>query len=387
VSEDSVRENSRRLGSIALVLYATSVLVIIVGVITAMGITFSNLSSVISGPWGPVTPEMARTITGLVFIGIGFIIYAVFAIYAGFKGRSVVSNVNLMGWESLIENLGKLYFVATLLLAIGVFIIPRTSFVYKNVIIALIAALLLMISAFLMPSRQQSITAGVLLIVGAVLSFFAGTFQVPWSQQMGGFHSVLSTILLSNALVAVALIVVGVALIVRGVIYKPLIYNSVASVGGIIYAVSLAYNGFSLASYLSELSSSPYVSGAVESAYWILYGTSITGCSLLGIAGILGLVALILAIVFTVKSGFPSIMGTTVSGAATPPTAKPPAAKPAEETVEQLEKLIEKLDERLALGEISETVYKEIKSKYEKRIKELKREEKGKAEQNSSMED
>lgn len=60
-----------------------------------------------------------------------------------------------------------------------------------------------------------------------------------------------------------------------------------------------------------------------------------------------------------------------------------PISKPlsSEARLQDLQKLVEKLDEKLALGEISEDLYKELKCKYENRIKDLQRETKKKQSQ------
>ena len=59
---------------------------------------------------------------------------------------------------------------------------------------------------------------------------------------------------------------------------------------------------------LGFLSSIPIeVSGQVEVAFWAFYYISMAGYLIIGVAGILGLTALALSIVFLVKSVLPSV--------------------------------------------------------------------------------
>lgn len=55
------------------------------------------------------------------------------------------------------------------------------------------------------------------------------------------------------------------------------------------------------------------------------------------------------------------------------PTARP--ERPPQSKVKELEQMLEKLDERLAAGGVSEEIYKELKSKYEERAAEAKQKE------------
>ena len=304
--EDPFRLNARRLGAVALVLYAVSILIAVLGIVVAVGIVLSALPPV-TLPGVPITPEVIRVIAGLVLFCVGIIVFTVFSLYAGFKGRSVVSKVDLTGWDGLIKTLGKLYFVAMLFLAIGIFIIPGTTGIYGMTIILLIYSILIMVCALLVPSPQRSIAAGILLIIAAGLSMFGGRISIPGlGAQIPGISQLMSALFVAGTFPGVAFIVVGIALIVRQVILRWPISHLIASVGGLIFAIGIAYADFSIVSFMSGL---PLPSGVTpaETAFWTLYSTSMVSGSLGGIAGILGIVALIFAIVFMVKTGFPAL--------------------------------------------------------------------------------
>jgi hypothetical protein len=76
-------------------------------------------------------------------------------------------------------------------------------------------------------------------------------------------------------------------------------------VGGILYAAGYAYFEFAVVSFFSSLPLPPGNTPA-ETAYLMIYSTSIVGSSLAGIAGILGIIALIYALIFVIKTGFPA---------------------------------------------------------------------------------
>jgi hypothetical protein len=316
VYEDIIRLRARRLGAVALLLYAVGTLITVVGVAAGLAII---LSSVPSGPSMPTTPEVVRAIAGVVLMAIGFIFYVYFALYAGFKGRGVVSRTDLSGWGVVVKNLGRLYFIATLLVAIGIIVIPGTSFLYSTAIIFLVSSALFMVSAYLAPSLQRSITAGIILIIASITTIVGVRAGIPgFLGQVPGISQITSLPLTYGLLSAIAFMIVGVALIVRGMALHRLIPDIIAGVGGMVYASGLAYTQFSIVSTLSELSSylswlQPLgfllprrITGPAEAGFWTLYSTSIAGSSLIGIAGIIGLIALILSIVFLVKSVLPA---------------------------------------------------------------------------------
>lgn len=320
--EDSFRKSSRRIAGIGFMLFGIGILIMVIGTIIAIALILSTPSYGIPGlGMGALTAEAIRAIAGIVLVGIGIVFYFIFTMYAGFKGRSVVSKVDLAGWESYVRNLGIMYFIATLLVVIGIFIIPGTSIFYKDIILMLISSILLMVSALLVPFHKQSIATGIILIIAAIFTLLP--FQFPQLSQASwlvgsipGLSQALTTISIAKILPAVSLMIVGVALILRGIIPKPLICHIIAAVGGLIYVISVIYVSFSTLSLVSETSS--YIEmlsmaqyymrgvGTVISALWTLYYTSIAGLSLTGIAGILGLIALLLVLVYIIKKGFAS---------------------------------------------------------------------------------
>ena len=143
--------------------------------------------------------------------------------------------------------------------------------------------------------------------------------------QLPNISRIASVLLIDGLLSAIAFILVGVALIIRGVALHQFIPNTIAAttaaIGGIIYTSGFAYIRFSIALLLSELlshgswlqllvflTSTPVeVSGQAETAFWAFYYTSIAAYSIIGIAGILGLIALAFSIAFLVKYVFPSV--------------------------------------------------------------------------------
>jgi len=318
LSEDPLRKSARSLAAASLLIFAISVLIVVISTIVMIAV----LSAALRPTAVPITATAAA---GLILIDIGIIIYIIFALYAGFKGRSVVLRTDLAGWEATIRNLGGLYFSATLFLVVGMFLIPGTYMLYQAMVLSLISSILLMISAMIIPSQTQSITAGILVIIAAILSMLVKVpVKVPDLEHVG-FFQVLSMLFLSGTLFTAALIIVGIALILRGTILRPPIYNTVAAVGGVVFAADLAYFGFSLTSLLSWLPSPTDVPSPAASAYWTFYWTWLAGSSLIGISGIIGLVALICAIIFIVKSGFPAIMRVGIPPPVAPPT---PPTKP-----------------------------------------------------------
>jgi hypothetical protein len=290
------------------VLYAVGALIVALGIVVAIGIILSALPSY-RLPGVPIVPD-ARTIAGLVLLCVALILLFAFALYAGFKGRSIVSRVDLTGWDSLVRTLGILYFAATLFLAIAIFVIPwMYAFMGGVAIMLLIASALIMVCALLVHSPRQSITAGILLIIAGVLFMLAGSISIPGlGMQLPGISQLTSMLFAVGTLAGVAYIIVGVALILRQVILRWPISHIIASAGGVIYAAGFAYSAFS-AVHLSL--SYPLPSGAIlgplETAFGILYSANVIGCSLSGIAGILGIVSLIFAIVFVAKTGFPAL--------------------------------------------------------------------------------
>lgn len=329
--EEAIHLRARHLAAIALLLFAIGILVVVVGVIVAVSVMLSYLPSV---PGMPTAPEAARSIAGLVLLGIGFIFFVYFALYAGFKGRGVVSRADLSGWDSVVKNLGKLYFIAMLFLTAGIMVIPGTSFLYSTVIMLLVASALIMVSAYLAPSLQRSIVAGIILIIASIIMIVGERIGIPgFLRQIPGVSQITSMPLTGGLLSAIAFIIVGIALIVRGMALHQLIPNIIAGIGGIVYASGLAYTQFSIVSFLLELSSylswlQPLgfliprsITGPAEAGFWTFYSTSIAGCSLIGVAGILGLIALILSIVFLVKSVFPA------AGVERRPLPPPPEAR------------------------------------------------------------
>lgn len=331
--EEAIRLRARRLGAAALLLYAIGVLIIVVGLVVAAGLALSYLPSFPTGM--PAAPEVARVIAGIVLMATGLIFFIIFAFYAGFGGRRVVSRVDLSGWDVVVKKLGKLYFIATFLLAIGVIIVPGTSPLYATVIIFLVASLFIMISALLVPHPQRSMAAGILLIIAAVIMIVGRRIGIPaLLGQLPGVSQIASIPLTYELFSAIAFMIVGVALIVRGMALHWFIPYIIAGAGGLVYTSGLAYTQFSIVSLLSELTSylswlQPLgfiiprgVTGAAEASFWTFYSTSIAGCSLIGISGILGLIALILSIVFLVKSIFPTA---EIERRPPPPSLPPPS--------------------------------------------------------------
>jgi hypothetical protein len=309
------------------VLYAVGALIVALGIVVAIGTILSALSSyrLPSIPAVPITSEAARGIAGLALLCVALILLFAFALYAGFKGRSVVSRVDLTGWDSLVRTLGILYFAATLFLAIAIFVIPGISaFMGGMAIMLLISSALIMVCALLAHLPRQSITAGILLIIAGVLFMLAGRISIPsLGMQLFGISELTSMLFAVGTLAGVAYIIVGVALILRQVILRWPISHIIASVGGVIYAANVAYSAFSAVYYcLSYPLPSGTILGPLETAFGILYSASVMGCSLSGIAGILGIISLIFAIVFVAKAGFPALARVE---------APPPAGMPAKE--------------------------------------------------------
>jgi hypothetical protein len=311
MGEDAYRSRARQLGAVSLLLFAIGVLVLAIGAVVGLSVLLSIF------PFGllPV-PEAARIVAGSALIIIGDVFSLLFALYAGFKGRGVVSRPDLSGWELVVKNLGRLYFIATLFVSVGILVIPGTSPIYVSTVLILVSAVLLMVSAHLTPSPQQSMAAGIVLIVASIASLIgvgAGA-----AGALGMLQVATALPATYGLLPAIALMIVGVALILRAAVAQRFISHIVAGVGGIVFAAGLAYVHLSTVAVLSQLSSPLTViqalrflvpqrtAGLVEVASWTLYGTGIAGSSLIGIAGILGLVALILAITFAAKSALPA---------------------------------------------------------------------------------
>jgi hypothetical protein len=302
--EDTFRLNARRWGAIALLLYAIGVLIIILGLLGAIGILLSGVRP--SPTPTPIPPEAIRAIAGAILILVSFVLLIVFALYAGFKGRSVVSKVDLRGWDSLVRMLGILYFLAALFFAIGTFLIPGTFLFYGTVIMFLISSILIMVCAQLIRSPELSMPAGIILIIAGILSMIAvGNIM----NLLGPFGTSLGPqlpLFITGTLSGIALIIVGVALILRQMILQWPISHIIAAVGGILYAADFAYSEFSVVSFFASLPLPPGTTPA-ETAYLMIYSTVIAGGSLGGIAGILGIIALIYAITFVIKTGFPAL--------------------------------------------------------------------------------
>ena len=333
--EEATRSRARRIGAAALLLYATGTLLIVVGIIVVISSTLSYLSSALVIH---ITPEVTRSITGLVLMSLGFIFFIYFTLYAGFKGYQVISSPDLSGWDVVVRNLSELYFTTMLFLTAGVILTPGASPLYVTAVTFFTASALIMWSTSLIPQPRQSVVAGILLIIAAVLmiigehvglsvflesfpsiSGFMGIGQLP------GISRMASVLLIDGLFLAIAFILIGVALIVRGIALNRFTLYAIATItaaiGGITYASSLAYTRFSITSFLSELlshmswsqllgflSSIPIeVSGQVEAAFWTFYYISMAGYLIIGVAGILGLTALVLSIVFLVKSVLPSV--------------------------------------------------------------------------------
>jgi hypothetical protein len=291
--EDIFRQSTRRLGAIALILYAFGILIVILGVIVFVSILVSTLSKYI--PPGiiligiHIPSDVIRSMIGVALILVGSMFYIIFSLYAGFMGRSVVSKIDLRGWGGLIKVLAILNFIAMLFITIGIFNISMSSFIYRAFTMILISSILILVCAFLIP-LQHLIEAGILLIIAGILAIVAESTNISVLGPLASF-STIGALFTGGVLPNVALIIVGVAITIRPMTLKWPISHIIASVGGIIYATNIAYTYFSIILSLPT---------HVPTGFSILYYSIITGGSLVGVAGILGIIALILAIVFAV---------------------------------------------------------------------------------------
>jgi hypothetical protein len=309
-TEDALRLNARRLGTIALLVFSGGYLVILLN-LTISIIILSNIRI------PPNTPP--HYITGFMFILIGLLLYIIFPLYASFGGSIVVSRINLKGWGGLVSSLGIIYFSATLFTTIGIFIFlgdftkildmlrltplySITMMFIMLIIIFFIFSLLLMISALLAPSPKYSIQAGILLIIASILLLIGGS-MIPGL-------SLISFFLNIPVHPVVPLIFIGIALILRQVVLNWPISHIIAAIGGIFFATNIAYISFSTISYFSLLFSfiQPLLSmlpqgyTASSNTYMIFFFLFIVGFLLIGIAAILGITALILSIVHVAKA-------------------------------------------------------------------------------------
>ena len=157
------------------------------------------------------------------------------------------------------------------------------------------------------------------------LEYSSSTLGFMGLGQLPNISRIASVLLIDVLLLAIVFLHVGAALIIRGIALHRFTPHAIAvitaAIGGIIYTSGLAYAQFSIAFFLSELlshvswlqllgflTSIPVeVSGQAETAFWAFYYMSLAGYLIIGIAGILGLIALALSIVFLVKSVFPSV--------------------------------------------------------------------------------
>ncbi|MCL7402320.1 MAG: hypothetical protein LZ168_06000 [Thaumarchaeota archaeon] len=333
--EEATRSRARRLGAAALLLYATGTLLIIVGIIVVGSFALSYLSSILALH---TAPEATKSIPGLLLVGLGFIFFTYLILYAGFKGYQVVLSPQLSGWDVLVRNLGEVCFAGMLFLTAGVVLTPGAAPLYATVVILFVASALIMGSTLLVPRAHQSVVAGILLVIAATLIIigervgllilledFSSILDFIRLGQLPNISRIASVLLIDGLLSAIAFILIGAALIIRGVALHRLTSHTIAAItaaiGGIIYTLGFAYTQLSVAFFLSELlshvswlqllgflTSIPIeVSGQAETAFWAFYYMSIAGYSIIGIAGILGLIALAFCVVFLVKSIFPSI--------------------------------------------------------------------------------
>ncbi|MEM4005145.1 MAG: zinc ribbon domain-containing protein [Desulfurococcaceae archaeon] len=323
--------NARRLGAAALTFYAVSTLIIVLGSVAGV----VAVSTMLSDTYPSAGTIDARTMVGLILIGMGLMFQLLFSLYAGFYGRNLILRTNFAGWEEFVKMLAKLYFIATLFIVVGFFVTPQGTMISGNLIFLLISSILILIAAPLVPLPQQSFTAGIMLIISAILNFISlrtGTLgkvfsALPMLESVGlkGIGSLSLHIDAQN----VALLMIGIALMIRGMsLSKSALYSYlIAIIAGIIYTAGLAYAGISNASLISSIESSIQIISRmlpepVVSALWTIYYTQIIGNSLLSVAGILGMIALILVLVPGLSAFLPG------AGISPPPTPRVPPPTP-----------------------------------------------------------
>jgi MFS family permease len=308
--EQTYLQSSRRIAIIALILYAIGILIIGIGAIVFYGSLISILEKIKFYLDPSFRAEVGKVQVALSLFIVYIIFSIIFALYAGLIGRSVVSKMDFGGWRTFIMILGILNFLAILFYALPVFILPGLSQLYAPAVMILISSILILVCVFLLP-MQRLMESGILLIVASILAIIAGNITVsilPAYKFLTSTH-IHGTAFSGGVISIIAIMTVGVAIIIRQIVFQwPFISHIFTVIGGVIFAVGIAYIYFS---YVSELSSiklpewptkpSPEDSTLLTGLYTNYY-TFITGGSLTGVAGILGIIAMILVIVFVAQT-------------------------------------------------------------------------------------
>ena len=273
---------------------------------------------------------------------------------------------------------------------------------YIPAIMLIIGSILLISGVVLLriPKPEIRILASIILLIAVIMVYFLGIRASPLCKLSSALCHISSLVGAACVpcsgpfLSEVTLEGLSALLVVfTGLLYAFLgekasqIAKIIASISALIFGIGLSYFGFSAGSavsYLLDLMNkfAGATGSSPQSLAALVLTVLIAGLSITGIAGILVISISVMGFVSIAGSFIPSLEGGALArekgiktheelGRSTRSEIEVLSEKKLAEERREIEEILESLDRRLALGEISEETYRELKKKYENKLKEL----------------
>lgn len=324
----------RKLAVASILLYPLGILLVLIGTSSLMiglASVLSQLPTSVRIPLGDSEGALLRFSIGITLVAVGFILQLAYIFYACFKLFQFINKGDFSNWGTAVGKIGKFYFLSMLFIIIGLFIIPGTTDLYGRLIMFLIASAMIMTSASLAPFPQQSLLAGTFMIIATVIMFLAGRIEYSLPAGILPQRQIISPSLQQEVFAAyLAMVLLGIALLIRTFITSPLPTRLILIIAGLVYTSGIAYTYLEAASYISRLPSSlptliRVVAPNLSTAYEAWYYASLSGFACTGIAGIMGIIATLLALFQIITSEFPTLK--IMIGPPPPPPPPPPPSR------------------------------------------------------------